>query len=145
MATASKKTVTATKTETGTTVKKPVAKKVVAEAKTATKKATVTVVKKAAAKAPVLKEIVKKVATPKATVTKAAAPKAAVAEPKPAKAPAVKKTTTKIKTASVTPEQRYHMISTAAYFLAERRGFSGSYEMQDWISAEFEIEAKLNP
>jgi hypothetical protein len=35
------------------------------------------------------------------------------------------------------------MIATAAYFLAERRGFSGGYEMQDWISAEANIDSKL--
>ena len=36
------------------------------------------------------------------------------------------------------------MIADAAYYLAERRGFSGGYEMQDWISAEYEIDAKLS-
>jgi hypothetical protein len=36
------------------------------------------------------------------------------------------------------------MIATAAYYLAERRGFSTGYEMQDWITAEAQIEAQLN-
>jgi hypothetical protein len=35
------------------------------------------------------------------------------------------------------------MIATAAYFLAERRGFAGGYQMQDWIAAEAEIDAQL--
>jgi hypothetical protein len=78
-------------------------------------------------------------------VKKVAAAKAAPAEPKATKAPAAKKPAAKKTTLEVSPQQRYHMISTAAYFLAERRGFVGGYEMQDWISAEFEIDAKLNP
>lgn len=49
-----------------------------------------------------------------------------------------------IKKNAVTPEERYHMIATAAYFRAEQRGFEGGYEMEDWISGEAEIDARLN-
>jgi hypothetical protein len=35
------------------------------------------------------------------------------------------------------------MIATASYYLAERRGFAGGYEMQDWIAAEAQIDAQL--
>ncbi len=41
------------------------------------------------------------------------------------------------------PEQRGHMIATAAYFLAEKRGFVCGYEMHDWLTAEREIDSQL--
>jgi hypothetical protein len=96
--------------------KKPAVKKVAATTKAAPKAA----VKTAVAKAPVAKK-----------------PAAAPAETK--KAPAAKKATA----LSVSPEHRYHMIATASYYLAERRGFAGGYEMQDWIAAEAQIDAQL--
>ena len=40
-------------------------------------------------------------------------------------------------------EDRQHMISTAAYYRAERRGFNGGDEVQDWLEAEAEIDAIL--
>ena len=40
-------------------------------------------------------------------------------------------------------EDRQHMISTAAYYRAERRGFNGGDEVQDWLEAEAEIDATL--
>lgn len=43
----------------------------------------------------------------------------------------------------VTPEQRYQMIAEAAYFIAERRAFSGGDQAQDWLEAEAEIERIL--
>lgn len=43
----------------------------------------------------------------------------------------------------VTPEQRYHMIAEAAYFRAERRGFSGGDPAQDWLEAEAEVDRIL--
>ena len=145
MATASKKTASAIKPVTGTVARKPAAKKVIAEVKAT--KTTAAAVKKTVAKTPVAKTpaaqaTVQKVATPKAAVKKVAAPKTATVEPN---APSAKKPSAKKTTTAVSPQQRYHMISTAAYYLAERRGFAGGYETQDWISAEFEIDAKLNP
>ncbi|MFA6016023.1 MAG: DUF2934 domain-containing protein [Gallionellaceae bacterium] len=108
---------------------------------------------KAAATPAVKKTVAKEAAPAKAPVTKVAAPKAVApkAAPKaatkaevaaPAKAPAAKKAAAK-KEISISPEHRYHMIATAAYYRAEHRGFAGGYEMQDWISAEAEIDAKL--
>lgn len=120
MVTAAKKTPVSAKSATTTT------KKVVAATKVTPKAAAV-------AKTPVAKVAVKKVA----------APKAAAVEAKPEKAPVIKKAVAKKKEVSVSPEQRYHMISTAAYYLAERRGFAVGYEAQDWISAEAEVDAKL--
>ena len=41
-------------------------------------------------------------------------------------------------------ENRQHMISTAAYYRAERRGFNGGGEVEDWLEAEMEIDAMLH-
>lgn len=41
------------------------------------------------------------------------------------------------------PEQRYFMISEAAYYRAECRGFQGGDPVADWLGAEAEIEAML--
>lgn len=49
----------------------------------------------------------------------------------------------------VNPDQRRNYIEVAAYYIAERRGFSGGHETEDWATAEIEIdrllaEGKLN-
>jgi hypothetical protein len=69
----------------------------------------------------------------------------------PARKPAASKPATTAKSApqksvkknTATPEERYCMIATAAYFRAEHRGFVGGYEMEDWIAGEAQIDAKL--
>jgi hypothetical protein len=38
-------------------------------------------------------------------------------------------------------EDRHRMISTAAYFRAQQRGFSGGDQVADWLSGEAEIDA----
>lgn len=38
-------------------------------------------------------------------------------------------------------EDRHNMIATAAYYRAERRGFNGGDETEDWLAAEAEIDA----
>lgn len=43
----------------------------------------------------------------------------------------------------IDPELRHRMIAEAAYFLAERRGFSGGDPVQDWLEAEAEIGVML--
>jgi hypothetical protein len=45
--------------------------------------------------------------------------------------------------AEVTPEERHHLISRAAYYRAEQRSFSPGYELDDWLNAEAEIEVTL--
>lgn len=35
------------------------------------------------------------------------------------------------------------MITVAAYYLSEQRGFSPGQEMEDWLRAEKEIESRL--
>jgi len=94
-----------------------------------------------------------KVETPKATVAKTAAPKtttakkAAPAKPAatkaktaaPKKAPAKKAAPKKV---TVSPEERYRMVEVAAYFIAERNGFS-SNPADCWVAAEVEISRLL--
>jgi hypothetical protein len=43
----------------------------------------------------------------------------------------------------VTPEERQRYVSEAAFFIAERRGFSGGCELEDWIQAEAQIDQLL--
>lgn len=40
-------------------------------------------------------------------------------------------------------EDRHSMIATAAYYRAERRGFNGGCETEDWLEAEAEIDSML--
>jgi hypothetical protein len=43
----------------------------------------------------------------------------------------------------VGPEQRAALIAEAAYFRAEKRGFSPGNETEDWLAAEAEVDARL--
>jgi hypothetical protein len=43
----------------------------------------------------------------------------------------------------VSPELRQHMIRDAAYFRAERRGFTEGDPSRDWLEAELEIDRML--
>jgi hypothetical protein len=43
----------------------------------------------------------------------------------------------------VGPERRAALIAEAAFFRAETRGFSPGHEMEDWLAAESEVDAKL--
>ena len=42
-----------------------------------------------------------------------------------------------------TPEERWKMISDAAYYIAEKRGFLGGDPAQDWCEAERQLEERL--
>jgi hypothetical protein len=44
--------------------------------------------------------------------------------------------------AQPTPEERYRMVQTAAYFIAERHGFGGC-ATDHWAAAEVEIAGML--
>jgi hypothetical protein len=132
MATSSKKPTTSPASRT-TQSKKQVAKKVVA--KTSASKA---VIKNAAATP------IKKTSAP-STMKAAPIPAKKVSFPKiekPASKPAA--TRKSVVKNSVTPEERQHMIATAAYFRAEHRGFACCCEKNDWISGEAQIDAILN-
>jgi len=40
-------------------------------------------------------------------------------------------------------EQRYGMIAEAAYLIAEQRNFQGEAELDDWLQAEADVDARL--
>lgn len=85
--------------------------------------------------APVKKARVKRIAAS----TDEVAPVAA----KPRKASTRKtgeKTDDKMK---VSVGERHEMVSVAAYFIAERRGFLTGYEHDDWLAAEAEVDARI--
>ena len=44
---------------------------------------------------------------------------------------------------AVGPDQRRSYIEVAAYYIAERRGFIGGNETDDWAAAEVEIDRLL--
>ena len=72
----------------------------------------------------------KPAARPVATKAKPAAGKAPVKASPPAAATGVK---------------RDEMVRTAAYFRAQRRGFAPGYEIEDWLAAEVEVSALVEP
>ena len=74
------------------------------------------------------KPVTKAVAPAKTAVKKAAAP---------AKAGAKKKA------APILPAQRNHYVEIAAYYIAERHGFTPGREVADWAEAEAEIDRLL--
>lgn len=78
-----------------------------------------------------------------------AAPAAPKSAAKPAAQPAVRRSPAR-KAAAVDLQRRQHYVEVAAYFIAERRGFHGGSDMEDWVAAEAEIdrllaEGKLSP
>lgn len=65
----------------------------------------------------------------------------AAGEARAAPSQAVKKA---VETAAcISPEERFQMISEAAYFRAEQRGFMVGDDLADWLTAESEIDALL--
>lgn len=42
-----------------------------------------------------------------------------------------------------TSDERNACIAEAAYFIAMRRGFSPGHELDDWLTAENEVDARL--
>jgi hypothetical protein len=106
-------------TKAATTTKKIVAKKTVVAAPKAKKSKTSTV---------------KKVSVSPAK-PKMAAKKNSVIKAKPSTA-AIKSAT------KLTPEERYRMVETAAYFIAEKHGFQGRSD-EHWAAAERQIAVKL--
>ena len=85
---------------------------------------------------------------PAAEATPAKKPRATKAkvaesgEAKPAAKPR-KSAAKKTEVQQVTPAQRHEMVSMAAYFIAERRGFMTGYEHEDWVAAEREIDVRI--
>ncbi len=44
------------------------------------------------------------------------------------------------KATEITTEERKEMVSEAAYYLAEQRGFKSGRHLHDWLEAEAKIE-----
>jgi len=97
----------------------------------------------------------KAAAPAKPTAAKAAAKPAAakpVAKAAPAKAPAAAKpaapkkeaAAAKPKLTPLAPDQRRFYVEVAAYYIAERRGFHGESQLNDWVEAENEIDRLLS-
>ncbi len=79
-------------------------------------------------------------AKPKKATAKPKTAAKASAEKKPAtstRKPAAKKTNA----AAVNPEHHYRMVEVAAYYLAEKDGFTGN-PVDYWIAAELQISKK---
>jgi hypothetical protein len=105
------------------------------------------VVKKPAAKKPAAKKTLVAISEPKKTKPPAVKKMATPVVEK--KAPATKVADTKAKPATTqktvakpTPEERYRLVETAAYFIAEQHGFQGRSD-EHWAAAEREVAAKL--
>jgi len=81
------------------------------------------------------KDSVKKKAKKEGKATKKKAEKSKKDKAGKTKATASSKQTTKI-----SREQRLEMIRTAAYYLAQKRGYLGDSEQDDWMLAEEEID-----
>jgi hypothetical protein len=92
-----------------------------------------------AAKKPAVK---KTAATAEPKKPRAAAVKKTAAPATEKKSPVKKASAAKAGKAQVSPEERYRMVQTAAYFIAERNGFLG-YPDDHWLQAELEIAAQL--
>ena len=45
--------------------------------------------------------------------------------------------------ATIGPDRRHCMISEAAYYSSEHRGFEPGHELDDWLAAETQIDAAL--
>jgi len=45
---------------------------------------------------------------------------------------------------AIDPEMRRRLVAAEAYFFAERRGFSGGNEIDDWVAAERVVDSWLN-
>jgi hypothetical protein len=104
-----------------------------ASAKTAVKTPAKTTTKAAA------KPAAKAVAAPAKAAAKVAAP--AKAAPAAKKAAAPKKAAKKA--APISSDQRNHYVEIAAYYIAERHGFTPGREIADWAEAEAEIDRLL--
>ena len=44
----------------------------------------------------------------------------------------------------ISPGERAHMIAEHAYYIAAERGFAPGNELDDWLSAEREIDRRLS-
>lgn len=79
----------------------------------------------------------------KPSIKKTAVKKDATKTPTPRPAPEKPNPSVK-ESGRFSPEDRMRLIAEAAYFKAERRGFSNGGELGDWFEAEAEVNALLD-
>ena len=56
---------------------------------------------------------------------------------------ALKQPKTRKATGALSDTERRNYVEVAAYYIAQRRGFCGSSELEDWIQAEKEVAQML--
>jgi hypothetical protein len=88
-------------------------------------------------------------ATSKKVESKPQTSKTVAAEPA-ASAKPVPDTVVASQDSSLPADQRHYYVEVAAYYIAERRGFHGGSELEDWAAAAEEVdrllrEGVLNP
>jgi hypothetical protein len=81
------------------------------------------------------------VAKPVASAAPAKAPAATAAKPA---APKKEAAPAKAKLTPLAHDQRRFYVEVAAYYIAERRGFHGESQLNDWVEAENEIDRLLS-
>lgn len=79
--------------------------------------------------------------TTKTTTTRSA--KTTLTKKPPRGAASARKASARKHAPDIGPEIRYRMIAEAAYLRAEQRGFSGGDPLDDWLTAESEIDLLL--
>ena len=98
--------------------------------------------KVAAKKAPAAAAGAKKPETPAVNKMSASAAQTATPAKKTTTAETKSAVTANKAAAQPSPEERYRMVETAAYFIAEQHGFQGRSD-EHWAAAEREIAARL--
>lgn len=78
-----------------------------------------------------------------APTTKRAAPSARQAAPTAAEKPKADPPRQASRTPAIDPERRRNYVEVAAYYIAERRGFTNGDQTTDWLVAEEEIDRLL--
>ena len=51
--------------------------------------------------------------------------------------------TARLKGVGAPPTERDRLVAEAAYYIAERRGFSPGSELSDWLEAEREVDIRI--
>jgi hypothetical protein len=46
---------------------------------------------------------------------------------------------------AIGPDRRHSMITEAAYYFSEHRGFASGHELDDWLAAENQVDAAVGP
>ncbi|MCI0505466.1 MAG: DUF2934 domain-containing protein [Gammaproteobacteria bacterium] len=111
-----------------------------AKSKKSAKKA---VKKQAAAKKPATAKSIGAKATQKTIEKLSGGKPAATAARKSTAGPNAKKTKLAVKPGEPNDSKRFTLIQQTAYYIAEKRGFTGGNPEQDWLQAEKQVDEML--